>query len=111
LCLEVGVRSLLFSTEDIIFTDIRCSSKMLRNFAPMLSFTCVREQALDFGNNNKKSSNFVLINRVIHKVRQLGSENGQFQGIGGETEGEFLNNFIVSTHFACRQRRGTGWQV
>ncbi len=82
-----------------------------RKFCPNAFFDLCQEQAFKFGNNNKKSSNFVLINRVIHKVRRLGSENGQFQGIGGETEGDFSNNFIVSKHFAGRQRRGTGWQV
>jgi hypothetical protein len=63
--------------------------KDARKFGPNAFFyLCQHQQALEFGNNNKKRSNFVLINRVIHKVRLLGGKNGQFQGIGGETRGD-----------------------
>jgi hypothetical protein len=83
----VGVRSLLFSTKDIIH-GYKVLFKDARKFCPNAFFCLCQEQGLEFGNNNKKSSNFVLTNRVIHKVRRLGGENGQFQGIGSKSRGD-----------------------
>jgi hypothetical protein len=79
---RVGVRSLLFSSLPRIFIihGYKVLFKDTRKFCPNAFFYLCQEQALEFGNNNKKSSNFVLINRVIHKVRRLGVRTASFRG-------------------------------